>query len=159
MDNVGYLTPNENYFYNAAQYIIQKIGFQNKNIVFVVCTDEVPWAKENLTISKFVKFANQSGKLEGQSLQQMKESVHFEIMEHLPTRDRPLCLLTLADHAIVSVGTYSWWAAFLNRNNFHFANKPILIYFNNPFKPNSVVSHYFSITDHFPSHWIGLGNS
>ncbi len=172
MAEVGYLTPNENYFYKAILYVMKKTLFNfNKFYVFVVCTDDPKWVKHNFEPARLIAFAK-TRKVPKKTIELIEKIVRFEIMQNITARDKALCLLTLMDHMIMSVGTFGWWAAFLNENNFkHFCTqklnnpasciapkKPILIYFKTPFREGSPVSAYFSLEDHFPSRWIGISS-
>ncbi len=173
MEGVGYLTPNDNYFYTAFLYVIEKTRVNsNSSYVFVACTDEPKWVQENFVTQKLVQFAK-TRKYSEQLIELVEKNVHFEVIENIPARDKALCLLTLMDHMIMSVGTFGWWAAFLNENNFKYTcsrnenntvvciapKKPILTYFNKPFREGSAVSYYFNVQDHYPPHWIGFGNN
>ncbi len=173
MNDVGYRTPNENYFYMAGLHIIKEKGMQaNRGFVFVVCTDEIPWAEDFLNPRKLVAFAKSRNWVE-KDLQWIGANVHFHVVHNVTARDKALCILTLMDHMIMSVGTFGWWAAFLNENTYKYScsingnnteicvptRKPILVYFNDPFRPGSAVAGYFSVPDHYPPHWIGFGNT
>ncbi|CAH1784091.1 unnamed protein product [Owenia fusiformis] len=80
----GYLTAPKEYFQNAMQY------FRNKHryVRFIVCTDDIKWAKNNIQAPN-VTFSIGHG-----------SGVDLAILSH-------------CNHTIMSTGTFSWWAAWL----------------------------------------------
>ena len=56
-----------------------------------------------------------------------------------------LALLTLCDHTIMSVGTFSWWAAFLAGGD--------VVYYKNHILPNTRVGSFYNDTQYFLPHW------
>ena len=94
---------------------------------FLICSDTISWAKEHLGHIDNVVFA------EGN------------------TAVVDMAMLTVANHSIITAGTYSWWVGFLN--------KGITIYYRDIFTRNTTYSAQFpneTITDFFPPLWIGL---
>ncbi|XP_063415480.1 galactoside 2-alpha-L-fucosyltransferase SEC1-like [Mytilus trossulus] len=65
-------------------------------------------------------------------------------------RDVDMCALSKCNHTIITVGSFGWWSAWLN--------KGMTIYFNDVVRPNSYLSRDFSndMKDYFPSSWIGM---
>lgn len=81
----GKLTPNETYYANALQYFKTR----HKNILFVVGSNDIDWSKKALAKEKNVYYST------GNS----------------PAED--IALLSLANHTIMSVGTFGWWIGWM----------------------------------------------
>ena len=56
-----------------------------------------------------------------------------------------LTLLTLCDHSIMSVGTFSYWAAYLAGGE--------VVYYKNHIRANSPLSKNYNDTQYFLPHW------
>ena len=74
------------YIHRAMNYYIQRF----KNIIFIVCSDDVVWTKG--------AFKNSS-------------SINVELVHGPPAVD--LAVLASCNHSIITVGTFGWWAGFL----------------------------------------------
>ncbi|PVD32100.1 hypothetical protein C0Q70_07528 [Pomacea canaliculata] len=98
-----------------------------RDVTFVISSDDVKWCKE--------QFANIS-------------DVTVLQANSPPAVD----MMTLAslDHMIMTVGTYGWWASFLNPG--------ITVYYRDFVKPGTPLSRHFSPngTDHYCPTWISL---
>lgn len=109
-------------------YLRRAISFYEEkfmNCFYVVCSDDNKWSKENIGIhSNKLYFSKQQSK------------------EH------DLQLLTLCDHLIITVGTFGWWAGYLN-------NGTVVYYKEWPIK-GSMFSKSVVAKDYFPDDWIGL---
>ncbi|XP_060085025.1 galactoside 2-alpha-L-fucosyltransferase SEC1-like [Ylistrum balloti] len=85
----GYRVADKEYFKRTMSFFRSKYG----NVLFLVFTnpvdDDMMWCKSNLKGNDVVYMFGNS-------------------------RGVDLCILTLCDHVITSVGTFGWWAAFLN---------------------------------------------
>ena len=112
----GWQMPGKSYFHNAMDYFRQKYA----NIVFIVVSEDKNWAKENIIGDDVIYSTSESDLLE-------------------------LALLTLCDHMIMSVGTFSWWAAYLAGGD--------AVYYPNHVRPNSTISRIFNDTQYFLPHW------
>ena len=66
--------------------------------------------------------------------------------EHSPIVD--LAIASLCDHAIITIGTFGWWAAW-------FANGITITQRNLP-KKGSALSRRLHREDHYKREWIGL---
>jgi hypothetical protein len=80
------------YYARAAAYVASRV----KDPRFFVFSDDIPWCKENLKLDLPVTF------VEG-SAAGPHDAFHFELMAR-------------CKHNIITNSTYSWWAAWLNRN-------------------------------------------
>ncbi len=78
------------------------------------------------------------------------ESVFIELLEQATPRELALHVLSHCDHVIATMGTFSWWIAFLNRNHH-----------NNFARSNGtegIVIHYERMNkDIVPPTWIAMG--
>ncbi len=78
------------------------------------------------------------------------ESVFVEVLEQATPRELVLHLLSHCEHVIATMGTFSWWIAFLNRNHH-----------NNYARSNGtegIVIHYERMNkDIVPPTWIAMG--
>ncbi|XP_052686289.1 galactoside alpha-(1,2)-fucosyltransferase 2-like [Crassostrea angulata] len=119
----GKLTPNETYYANAMQYFKTR----HKNILFVVGSNDIDWSKKALAKEKNVYYST------GNS----------------PAED--IALLSLANHTIMSVGTFGWWIGWMAQGT--------SIYYKNIFRPQSDFAKEFrnnSIDDFIYPGWIPM---
>jgi hypothetical protein len=79
------------YYENAIAYIQSKI----ENPVFYVFSDDLKWVRQNINIPR--------------------DSVFMNYNPSLPS-SHDMQLMSLCKHQIISNSSYSWWAAWLNRN-------------------------------------------
>jgi len=99
------------------------------SLLFVVCTDDIRWAKLNVRPTSYpVVFAS--------SLYQKAEV--------------DLAVMASCDHVITTVGTFSWWAGYLHRPD------GITVYYAGFPKPGTEIGKDFLAEDYFPPGWIGL---
>lgn len=80
----GYKAASISYFLKAMDYFRQKYA----NVYFVVCSDEIEWAKTHLRDKDVYFVEGQDGLID-------------------------LAVLANCNHTVTSVGTYSWWAGWL----------------------------------------------
>ncbi|KAK7106146.1 hypothetical protein V1264_017436 [Littorina saxatilis] len=110
------------YFIRAMTY------FKNRfhDVRFVVITSSQEWWLSNVTRSDDVVFHNRT-----------QPAVDMEILSRL-------------DHIIVSVGTFGWWAAYMNNG--------VVVIFNDCFKPGSPYGNQFlhNSTDYFYPGWLRM---
>lgn len=116
----GYLIADKHYFEKAMKWFRSRY----RNTVFVVCSNGITWCKKTLGGHNDVYF------VEGQ------------------TREVDLAVLSSCDHMIMSVGTFSWWAAWLCKGT--------VIYYFPPAREGSKrrMKHSRNYSDYFPSKWI-----
>ncbi|PVD32101.1 hypothetical protein C0Q70_07529 [Pomacea canaliculata] len=119
----GYKTAPVQYLLHAMDYVRQRF----RDVTFVVASDDVKWCKE--------QFANTSD------------------VTVLQTNSPPavdMMILASLDHMIMTVGTYGWWASFLNPG--------IIVYYRDFVKPGTFLSRHFSPngTDYYCPTWISL---
>lgn len=84
--DLGYRVAPREYFIKAMKYFREHV---NGDIVFLVISDDHDWCTSNLVGLQGVVLTGQ----------------------HDPAVD--LAILSLMDHTIISIGSFSWWAAFL----------------------------------------------
>ena len=115
------------YVVRAMEYFRRKY----KKVHFVICGLEgaLRWSKQFLTSSD-VTFVVQDNYIRNAAVD--------------------MALLSSCDHMIMTVGTYSWWAAFLGDPGRD------VVYFPQPYVPNSTLGKAFSAKDHFLPGWIPI---
>jgi hypothetical protein len=86
------------YYHKAIEIICSKVH----NPFFFIFSDDIDWCKKNLIINHEHIFVNGS------------ESLPFEDME----------LMSKCQHNIMSNSTYSWWGAYLNKNQYKIVISP-----------------------------------
>ena len=111
----------------GADYVIRAMEYfrrRYKKVHFIICglKDALRWSTRFLT----------------------SPDVTFKVAASAPI---DMALLSLCDHMIMTVGTYSWWAAFLGKPGRE------LVYFPQPYMPNSTLGKGFSPEDHFLPEW------
>ncbi|XP_061181126.1 galactoside 2-alpha-L-fucosyltransferase Sec1-like [Saccostrea echinata] len=117
----GYLVATKEYFAKAVQL------FSNySSPIFIVCSNDLGWSKANFPKNYKVEF------ISGNSA------------------EVDLALMASCDHMISSVGSFSWWAGWLNNGT--------VTYYKWPAKEGSGLRAQFSsdYMDYFYPHWTGL---
>lgn len=84
-------------YYNKA---IKRINKEYNNITFYIFSDDIAWTKENLRI---------------------KNSFYID-HKCLPHED--IYLMSMCSHNIIANSSFSWWGAWLNRNDYKFVIAP-----------------------------------
>jgi len=115
----GYPTPTADYFRRAMLYFTECL----ERVLFVVLSDDISWCIKHLNASHIVHSKG-----------------------HSPIVD--LAISSLCDHAIITIGSYGWWAAW-------FANGITITQKNFP-RSGSAVRNIFRRMDHYKPEWIGL---
>ncbi|VDM69468.1 unnamed protein product, partial [Strongylus vulgaris] len=95
---------------------------ERENVVFVICSDNISWAKKNLPNSEKGTFFYCPGQ-------------HREV---------DMAILTNCDALILSTGTFSWWSGFLNQK----ASK--IIYYDGWPRPGSDLAKMVNKSEFFP---------
>ncbi|XP_033752736.1 galactoside 2-alpha-L-fucosyltransferase 2-like [Pecten maximus] len=119
----GYRVVSESYLHKSVHY------FQSKrliNVIFIICSNDMKWTKEF-----------------------MPKGIRSEYMEgNSPEVD--MAILGSCDHMISSVGTFSWWSAWLTGGE--------VTFYQWPAKEGSSLRKQFSkdYVDYFHPGWIGL---
>ena len=118
----GYAVATAAYFDMATKTFTEKYG---TNIVFIVASDDTNWCKENINF-------------------------HGAKSHYLVNRTivQDLSLLTQTDHHLLSVGTFSWWSAWLGQGT--------VLYYKNFPAPGSNHSRNHNPIDYYPHDWYPL---
>ncbi|XP_061182543.1 galactoside alpha-(1,2)-fucosyltransferase 2-like [Saccostrea echinata] len=119
----GKLTPPETYYKNAMDYFKKRY----RHVVFVVGSNDIGWSKRALATEKNVYYSTGNSAAED------------------------MALLSLANHTIVSVGTFGWWIGWMARGT--------TIFYKNIFRPGSEFAKEFrnnSIDDFIYPGWIPM---
>ena len=115
----GWTQPSLQYFERAISYFTECL----ERVQFVVLSDDIRWCREHLSASNVV-FSS----------------------KHSPAVD--LAIASLCDHAIVTIGSFGWWAAWL-ANGVTVTNKDVP-------RPNSTLSRRIHREDYYKPDWIAL---
>ncbi|OWA49928.1 putative Galactoside [Hypsibius exemplaris] len=119
----GHIPAPKSYFDAAITYMSNR----HPHCVFIVVSNDMPWAKN--------------------SLKSAQHTVMFAPDKLSP--EVSLTMLTMMDHLIISVGTFSWWSAYLS-------NATDVVYFNGTPEPLSFYDVAFRAEDYYLPHWVGL---
>ena len=120
----GYTTPEAAYYLKAMTLFSSILS--DKLPVFIVCSDEIAWAK-----SKFAGFSF---------------TIRYMSSTHTPEVD--MAILSQCNHTIMSSGTFSWWAAFLANG--------ITMYYENYPGPGTAIDLRMHRQDYYFPQWIPL---
>jgi len=115
----GWPTPTDEYFHRSVSYFTDCL----ERVQFVVLSDDPAWCRQHIRAANIVYSSG-----------------------HSPVVD--LAIASLCDHAIITVGTYGWWAAW-------FANGLTITQRNLPRNDSSLSKRLYR-TDHYKPDWIGL---
>lgn len=118
----GKLVATEAYLINAMNYFRQKYS----DVLFMAISDDIPWTSNALKGNKDVYVVTGN------------------------TGEVDMCLLTMTNHTIMSVGTFGWFIGWMVNGT--------TIYYKNVARPGSGYEWQFGpgIQDHFLPHWIGM---
>jgi hypothetical protein len=83
---------NSLFYLNGIEYINKCIDYFKDNYNFFIISDDIEWCKYTFSEYKNFYFSNSSNDL------------------------LDFALMSLCNHNIISNSTFSWWAAFLNKN-------------------------------------------
>ena len=114
----GMRVPRMTYFLKAMEYFKRRYHM----VHFVICTDDVKWCQKHFGKLSDVTISDQSA-------------------------DIDLSTLTQCDDIILSVGSYGWWAGWLNEGT--------VVYFDKPYADNRTE---VMKADYFLPQWKPLGN-
>lgn len=119
----GRLAATKEYFQSAVNWYEARY----KHLVFLVASNGMDWAKANMPENRTIIYLEDNSS---------------------PWLD--MATLTLCEHTIESVGSYSWWVGYLTGGN--------VTYFKWPAQEGTRMRKSFSkdYTDHFYPHWVGL---
>jgi hypothetical protein len=114
-----YPTCNLKYYLDAIEIIKSRV----ENPFFYIFSDDIPWAKKNFKFIRDIKFVTEN----------RNEFSYLDMQ-----------LMSLCKHHIIANSTFSWWAAWLNKNN----NKIVIA-------PRKWFSRdHFDTSDLLPLKWI-----
>ena len=115
----GYNIASKEYLLRAVEHFRTKY----KNPVFYVVSDDMRWSRQTLIGDEF----------------------HF-LSTRNPNED--LAILSMAQHSVVTSGSFGWWGAFLAGGE--------VVYFNNFPKKGSWLDKIYNRKDYYPPHWIPM---
>ena len=117
--NFGYSVATASYFAQAMTYFRKRF----QRVQFIVCSDDITWCREHIKDSNIAYS-------EGNS----------------PGVD--LAILSLCDHVIMSIGSFSWWAAWLAGGT--------VVYYDDWPRPVSQLEYHVTKSDYFYPDWIPI---
>ncbi|XP_025081382.1 galactoside 2-alpha-L-fucosyltransferase 2-like isoform X2 [Pomacea canaliculata] len=119
----GYKPAPIEYLLHAMDYVRKRFG----DVVFVVSSDDLQWCSQ--------QFANKSD---------------VTVLQHLSSPAVDMMILASLDHMIMTVGSYGWWASFLNPG--------ITVYYRDFMDPGTYLSRHYHLngTDYYCPDWISL---
>jgi len=121
------------YYREAVRYIEQKL--LTENLLVIVFSDDLEWARENLTLNNEVVYAD----------------VNSAEHDHLD-----LLFMANCDHNIIANSTFSWWSAWINPNPSKVVVAPNK-WFNTNYRKRQknawIQSPYYNTRDLYPSNW------
>ncbi|ESO85692.1 hypothetical protein LOTGIDRAFT_107907 [Lottia gigantea] len=120
----GYKVATREYIHSAMDYMRNKYS----NITFIVCSMDLRWTID--VVSDMIDV----------------------IIAPVGSGIIDMALLSIMDHTIITVGTYGFWSAWLNKNN------GTVIYYKDFMVPNSSYASEFANpnTDTYYPYWIGM---
>ncbi len=121
----GYTVANATYLEHAMTVMEAK----HQNIQYLVCSDDIAWAKANIKGSNGRKI--------------LFSTNHTAIVD--------LAFLAHSDHVIMTVGTFGWWGAWLSGGD-------VIYYKDYPRTNSKLQRNSFSPTksDYFPPTWMAM---
>ncbi|XP_012943333.1 galactoside alpha-(1,2)-fucosyltransferase 2 [Aplysia californica] len=148
MLQLGYISPEATYYSKAFAHKRRELG-QETPVLFVVVSNDRDWCAAHLNGSDVANMnGSDAAHLNGSDVANMNGSdVHIV---RAAGAEVHLALLARTQHVIISAGSYSWWAGWL-------AGGKVIYYTGFP-RPGSFLSRHIRAQDHFPAHWIGIGD-
>ncbi|XP_005095007.1 galactoside 2-alpha-L-fucosyltransferase 3 [Aplysia californica] len=122
---LGYNSPAPSYYYKAFDRMIKEIGPKTSSLLFVVSSDDLKWCAANIKRPDVHVLSPASAQLH-------------------------LAFLARTSHAVISAGTFSWWAGWLTGGK--------VIYFSGYPRNGTFLMNDFKAEDYYPPHWIGIGD-
>lgn len=108
-----YIIPEKDYYDNAIMLLKYKIG----NYKIIVFSDDIEWCIYNIIDPRIIHYSNNSDLID-------------------------MYLMSICDHNIITNSTFSWWGAYLNKNN----NKIVI-------SPSKWMTDNFEQPDIYVSGW------
>ena len=146
-----YTVADAGYFRRAVHFITRE--FPGRQLVFVVCTDDLLWSKQNFAEAVAREFdhvtvGNHGNGNHSDADATTNVSTAAIAFSENHSAEEDLAILSSCNHTIMTVGTYGWWAAYLAGG--------LTIYYRQFPAKQSELYRLFSREDHFPPEWIGL---
>ncbi|XP_064599415.1 galactoside alpha-(1,2)-fucosyltransferase 2-like [Liolophura sinensis] len=116
---LGQTFASKEYIRKAQDYFKQKYN----RVVFVVCSDSIEWCAENIPGVDTIFIQGQSAV-------------------------EDLAVMSQCQHAILTVGTFGWWMAWLVNGD--------TVYYGRRFEPNSKLASQWNMSHHYPPNWIPM---
>jgi galactoside 2-L-fucosyltransferase 1/2 len=139
----GLTVIDEQYLNNSMNYFISR----HQRVQFIIATEDIIWTRNALKQLFFTKisFIDKTLNTYGELYISKSAAVTFSVRQ---TTGSDLAILVSCDAVIMSTGSFSWWAAWLN-------NKTVIYYANWPGRGTRFERELDRI-EHFPSRWIPM---
>ena len=118
----GYTLPSRTYFTKAMEYFMSKYS----RVIFIVISTSTYWVRSNIPIENNILIPSPG-----------------EV-------GNDFAVLLECNHVIISVGSFSWWAGWLN-------NGTVVYYADYP-KPGSKLDSNIKKEDYFMPNWLGISD-
>jgi galactoside 2-L-fucosyltransferase 1/2 len=127
LEKIGYRLATAEYIERAMAYFedLYWAPGDNKFMIFVVCSDDISWFSREVNTYKA-----------------------YIVYSHDHTAAEDMAVLSLCDHVITTVGTFSWWAGWLSGGT--------VVYYGGYPKPNTTLYQRMNKNDFYPPEWIRL---
>jgi len=122
----GYSVATRGYFTVAMEWFRRR--FLDYRLLYILATDDRKWCRDNFPF-----------KSSGTS-----PVVHTVLGPDV----QDLAILAACNHTIATVGSFSWWAAWLCNG--------ITVYYHNFPRFNSSLAHEYVLSDYYPDKWIAM---
>jgi len=122
----GFTVASKQYLNRAMAYFVKRYA----QVQFIVASNDIDWCCNNINASYF---------------DQTSVNITFSVRH---STEQDLALLASCDHAIMTTGTFGWWAAWL-------ANGTTIYYKDFP-RRGSRLWQVSTAADYFPQKWIGM---
>ncbi|CAH1789654.1 unnamed protein product [Owenia fusiformis] len=119
----GQVDTNTTYIKNAMKWFSK--NYPKNEILFIVCSDDMKWSLDHLNFSNYKMYFARGNK-------------DYEDM----------AILSECDHMITTLGTFSWWSAWLTGGD--------VIYDATWPRAGSVLDRGVNRTNYFPPNWIAI---
>uniref|UniRef100_A0A914VX25 L-Fucosyltransferase n=2 Tax=Plectus sambesii TaxID=2011161 RepID=A0A914VX25_9BILA len=117
----GHKVATKRYLTRAMDYYREKY----RNVVFLLCSDDLKWCRENIE-------------------QEMADVMTIDS----GFREIDLAVMAMCNHTIMTIGTFSWWAAYLAGGE--------VIYYKEWPRKGSKLAEMLRSEEYFLPNWIGM---
>jgi len=114
-NNSTFTVADAGYFRRAVRLMTRK--FPGRQLVFVVCSDDLPWSKQHFSEAVSRELDHVTVGNHGNGNHSDADATNASMAEiafsENHSAEEDLAILSSCNHTIMTVGTYGWWAAYL----------------------------------------------